>query len=417
MIRVCDAVMGNGKSSAAITYLNEHPDQKFIYITPYLEEAERIKKGCPGLRFVEPSDKLKEFQYKKSLHTADLISKGRNIATTHQAFRGYTPETLEKIREQDYTLIIDENVEVLESFTIHPDDLNMAVDAGYIKDDDGVFSIVNTEYHGNALRELFQMMRSRELIRIRDKDDSELFFWALPPDLITSFRDVFILTYLFKGQSLHHFLEIYHIPYEYIGIDRDADGTFRFGDLPGYTPEYIHHLKDMINILDNDKMNEIGDDYFALSKAWFDRGEAGVDQLRNNVYNYYHNILGGTTAEQRLWGTFKSAFGLMRGKGYTKRFLTFNAKATNKYKNCTALVYIANVFMNVAEKRFYKKHGIDVNEDEFALSCMVQWIWRSAIRDGNSVDIYIPSSRMRTILQDWIDTFDQDTQEGGNGVG
>ena len=39
MIQVCDAIMGTGKSSAAITYMNEHKEEKFIYITPYLEEA------------------------------------------------------------------------------------------------------------------------------------------------------------------------------------------------------------------------------------------------------------------------------------------------------------------------------------------------------------------------------------------
>ena len=28
MIKVCDAIMGSGKSSAAITYMNEHPDDE-----------------------------------------------------------------------------------------------------------------------------------------------------------------------------------------------------------------------------------------------------------------------------------------------------------------------------------------------------------------------------------------------------
>ena len=27
MIKVCDAIMGTGKSSAAITYMNEHPNE------------------------------------------------------------------------------------------------------------------------------------------------------------------------------------------------------------------------------------------------------------------------------------------------------------------------------------------------------------------------------------------------------
>jgi len=45
---------------------------------------------------------------------------------------------------------------------------------------------------------------------------------------------------------------------------------------------------------------------------------------------------------------------------------------------------------------------VDVREDEAALSTMVQWIWRSAIRDGEEVWIYIPSKRMRSLLIAWI---------------
>ena len=66
--------------------------------------------------------------------------------------------------------------------------------------------------------------------------------------------------------------------------------------------------------------------------------------------------------------------------------------------------------MNANEREFYKKHGIDANQDVYALSIMVQWIWRSAIRDGNEVQLYIPSRRMRTLLENWIQSFN----EGGN---
>lgn len=403
--------MGTGKSSAAITYINEHRDQKFIYITPYLDEAARIKAGCPGLHFVEPSDKLGKYEYKKSVHTAALIKKGRNIASTHQAFYGYTPEMLNNVKEHGYTLIIDENCEILESFDIHPDDVQLALDAGYIEEKDCVFSIVNEEYKGTALRELFRTMRSRELVRIGDKDKkSDLFFWALPPDLIASFSEVFILTYLFKGQSLHHFLEIYQIPYDYMGVHRNEDGTFRFGDLPGYVPEYVHNIKNILHILDNPKLNEIGDDYYALSMSWFGRGGDDVRQLKNNVNNCYRNLWGDIPAGRRLWGSYSKALNVIRGKGYTNGFITFNARATNKYRNRDALVYISNVFMNVNEKRFYEMHGVEVDEDLYALSVLVQWVWRSAIRDGKEVRLYIPSKRMRRLLENWIDSI----SEGGD---
>lgn len=411
-VKVCDAIMGTGKSSAAITYLNEHKDEKFIYITPYLDEATRIKNNCPSLRFVEPSEKLPKYNHRKSEHTAALIKEGRNITTTHQAFKRYTQDTLDDIKQQGYTLIIDENVDVLEVFDFHEDDLRLAIDAGYIEENNGVYTLANSDYKGNALRELFSLMKSRELIKMTDKDNKSLFYWALPPELLTSFKDVFILTYLFTGQSLHHFMNIYNIPYEYIGIERTKDGGYRFGEYPGYTPEYVYHLKDMLHILDGERINEVGDDYYALSMSWFKKDEDNVEQLKRNVYNCVNNIWGNIPADRKLWGSYCGESSKIKGKGYSKSFLAFNAKATNAYRKRDYIAYIANLFMNVDEKKYYQAHGIKVDEDMYALSIMVQWIWRSAIRDGGEVYLYIPSRRMRTLLTNWIENI----SKGGNVV-
>lgn len=75
-------------------------------------------------------------------------------------------------------------------------------------------------------------------------------------------------------------------------------------------------------------------------------------------------------------------------------------------------MYMVNLFMNVNDKRFYQRHGIDVDEDAYALSIMVQWIWRSAIRDGDEIYLYIPSRRMRNLLINWIEK----TSKGGNTI-
>ena len=121
------------------------------------------------------------------------------------------------------------------------------------------------------------------------------------------------------------------------------------------------------------------------------------------IDNCFNNIWRDIPAEKRLWGSYCGEFNKIKGKGYTKAFLTFNAKETNEYRDRNHLAYIANLFMNVNEKKFYQLHGIEVDEDIFALSIMVQWIWRSAIRDGEKIYIYIPSKRMRTILSNWMD--------------
>lgn len=394
--------MGNGKSQSAITYMNEHRDSRFIYITPYLSEATRIRNGCPLLHFVEPSDKISRYNFKKSLHTQALIEEGCNITTTHQAFKGYTPDTLERIKEKGYILIIDENVDILESFDFSEYDLQMALEAGYIKKDNGIFYATDKQYHGKMFADLFRLLKSRELIQIEDGDKKSLFYWALPPGLITAFKEVFILTYLFQGQSIRYFLDIYNIDYDFVGIEKVGEKKFRFGELPGYIPEYVSDIKNKLHIYDDERMNSVGADFHALSMNWYKKHPEEIDVLKRNISNFFNNVNRGTPANKRLWGSYKGEFNAIRGKGYSNAFLTFNAKATNEYRNRNCLVYITNLFMNVNEKKFYQLHGMEVDEDTYALSVMVQWIWRSAIRDGQEVYLYIPSSRMRNLLINWM---------------
>ena len=410
MIKVCDKIMGVGKSMSAITYMNEHPEGRFIYITPYLDEAARIREGCPDLHFVEPQQNRSN-NYSKLTHTQELIVQGRNITTTHQAFKNYTPDMLEAVKKFQYTLIIDEDVDVLEECDFHEDDIQMALDAGYIAFENGNYRIVNTEYNGKAFREMFWLLKSRQITRVEYEDDEEksdskrkLYFWVLPAELITSFKDVIILTYMFEGQSLHSFLRIHNIPYSNIGIEKtDTGNGYRFCDGNGYTPDYVSHIRDMIEIVENDRLNEIGDDETALSMKWFERHRmSAVPKLKNNIYNLFFNIWKDAKVSEKMWSTYKNSVEKLKGKGYTKCFTVLNLRATNQYRNAKYLVYACNLYMNVSEKRFYKQHGIDVDEGKYALSLMLQWIWRSAIRDGEKIYIYLPSSRMRWLLKDWI---------------
>lgn len=406
MIKVCDAIMGNGKSQSAITYLNEHPDGHYIYITPYLDEASRIANACPDLDFVEPMRDGK-YGWSKLKHTHALIEQGRNIATTHQAFKNYPEEVLNAIKEFEYTLIIDENVDVLEKCDICEDDIQLALDAGYIEYVDGEYKLLKEDYRGEALKEMFWFLKSRQIIRIDyDECKHDLFYWVFPPELITSFKDVFILTYLFEGQSLHSFLKIYNLEYTNIGIEKIDGGTgFRFCDHQGYIPEYTSHISDMIEIVDSERFNEIGEAPTALSKSWFDRNkQAGINELKNNIYNIFRNVWKDSDAEQRMWATYKTYKEALKGKGYTNGYTVLNMRASNNYRDRLYLVYACNIFMNVDEQIFYKSKGIEVDNDRYALSIMLQWIWRSAIRDGQKIHIYLPSKRMRTILKDWMDS-------------
>ena len=108
-----------------------------------------------------------------------------------------------------------------------------------------------------------------------------------------------------------------------------------------------------------------------------------------------------------MWTTFEDFKFALRGAGYSKGFVVMNSKATNQYRDKTVLAYMANIFMNPAHKRYYQSLGVSVDEEQYALSMMIQWIFRSKIRDIEvdptvKIHLFVPSARMRAILENWL---------------
>ena len=89
---------------------------------------------------------------------------------------------------------------------------------------------------------------------------------------------------------------------------------------------------------------------------------------------------------------------------FRKNFLQTSARATNEYKDRTDVAYMVNRFADPNIMKFFHAQNITIDADAFALSEMLQWIWRSAIRDDRPINLYIPSKRMRELLINWIDT-------------
>lgn len=96
-IDVIDMPMGAGKTNGMIAYMNAHPERKYLFITPYLGECERIQRDCPRLHFRLPSGNC----ISKSVHLERLISEGKNIAATHVLFGAVDkPYPIFKLRDK-----------------------------------------------------------------------------------------------------------------------------------------------------------------------------------------------------------------------------------------------------------------------------------------------------------------------------
>lgn len=396
-IYVVDTIMGAGKTSAAITQMNDDMENNYIFITPFLKEVDRIKENCTTRKFVEPENKGKGKL--DSLHY--LIGKGYNIASTHALFKNYNDYTKELIHNNSYKLILDEVFNVLEAIPLHKDDIRLMFTTGLAHLDDDNYVVWDDDtYEGKKFDEIKHMSKNHNLLLI----DNMLLLWNFPIDIFKAFKEVYILTYMFDAQVQKYYYDINNVEFKYLGVEK-KNNLYRFSN-NCTIPKYVKELNNKINILEDEKLNYIGDIETALSSSWFDR-ELGkrnkplIKTLKNNLINVFLNKFN-STSNENMWTTYKESQTALSGKGYTKGFVSVNARATNEFRHKKCLAYCANIFFNPYIKNYFLNNGVKVLEDKYALSELVQWVWRSAIRDNDYIFIYIPSARMRKLLKDWL---------------
>ena len=127
-----DSIMGTGKTSYAIQLMKEAPSsQKFIYVTPFLDEVQRIKSEVSNRQFREPDTKHGYRTKLKSLKR--LIVAAEDIATTHALFSLADDELMELLKWQRYTLIVDEVMDVIAQVPLKRDDLPVLLKSGFIE--------------------------------------------------------------------------------------------------------------------------------------------------------------------------------------------------------------------------------------------------------------------------------------------
>ena len=106
---------------------------------------------------------------------------------------------------------------------------------------------------------------------------------------------------------------------------------------------------------------------------------------------------------ETMWSTYKDWKDEMSGNGcYARSFVPCNCRATNQYRNKKTLVYLLNLYPNPFLISWLNKNGITVNQDHFPLTMLLQWVFRSQIRDGKEINLYLPAFRMREILKRYL---------------
>ena len=91
------------------------------------------------------------------------------------------------------------------------------------------------------------------------------------------------------------------------------------------------------------------------------------------------------------------------GSGKTSWAIDFmNESVDKKFIYITPYLDEVERVIDGCSNRFFVQKGVTVDEETYALSELVQWIFRSQLRDGKEINLYIPSERMRRLLKKWL---------------
>ena len=120
-VNIVDAIMGAGKTQSIMNYINQS-EEKFLVITPFLDEITRYKSYCKSKNFKSPKFESKQTKL-DSLKS--LIERGENIVSTHALFQKFDNELIDMCRAQNYVLIMDEVANVIDEYYLTKQDFEI----------------------------------------------------------------------------------------------------------------------------------------------------------------------------------------------------------------------------------------------------------------------------------------------------
>lgn len=231
--------------------------------------------------------------------------------------------------------------------------------------------------------------------------------------IFKQFKRMIVTTYLFKNTFFNSYLDFKQ--FKYIEC---KDVICR----QETTKESIASNINFISKYDKKFKN------LKLSASWFDSNITSIHfSLINNTIKNIGNSTGckensrnlGYTVPKSKLGKMSQAKSRVFVRGYSSEdcivisddgleqsgasFIPCSARASNRYANKTTMVHVFNRFPNPTLTLYLSKYNIDYSNEAYALNELIQWVWRSAIRNNEKINLAILSERMRNLFTTWLE--------------
>lgn len=331
-------------------------------------------------------------------------------------------ESMEILRHRNYTLILDEVTDLVRPFDgITKRDYELLLNDNVVSEElqsDGVTKVVTGTkaysdiVNGGLKHSVFtEAVKTGNMYRVKNT----FFILVGSTERFRVFDAVYILTYLFKGSVMDAWLTYHGDEYELKSIEN--------GELVNYRDAGGAEFKHLVNIETDKCLNKVGRGN-NLSSSWYKNAKPEyLREMKTNIEVFFrrHSV----KPADCLWSVFKEKALSIAPARYTTTckglplkkamlikdpleraeklcFTAINTRATNNYKHKTAVAVCVNYYAYPSIISFFQEVGVEFNQDRYALSELIQLVWRCRIREAKEIRLYLPSERMRYLLNLWL---------------
>lgn len=423
-ITVVDAVMGTGKSTWAIKEI-KNSMRRSIVVLPRKSEitryAEKLSEHPKVVALDEDSENSKQDRFEDALEDANVI------LITHSLFEQFLkPYVFGIISCGRWHLIMDETINAFEDIKgLSKTTLRGWVNSGIVavtKVNDRLSRITpdpdvaeqytqaSTFIMTTGEKAILRSSLTKDMLMVEDQSDQGFFTFTLSERRLNVFESVTMMTYMFKDSEMDYWCRMKNIEVDHLELTRETGLRPHSGRYSG------KKFEPLVEILEsNSDYGETHNHFSASSSRRLltdsNRNKEHISDVQRDLKRLFKNRTRSimVTVDDFMFTCLSECKHIWAGKDLPAKFIgkdtwvPYSERGVNGYGHKHNLAYLYNIYVNPTISHTVNTHSdLKYNEEAHALSVMLQWIWRSAIRNNEKIRIYIPSKRMRQLLVDWL---------------
>lgn len=395
-IEVLDALPGCGKTYAAFQHIADNPGKPWLYLTPTLAELKtRVPEECTKKILV--FNILGEDTEDKSEEVLKAFKNRENVACTHALMLRFQDRHIEEIVKGEYQVVCDEELNLISNFPITKQDSDFLLAHKLIEvsEDDGKVTFTDKDMSLDAKYGDVKQLADMGCLYAAKRKQSML-VTQISPRLINAADRFILLTYQYKGSIMQTFMEMQGYKHKELNLP-----------LKKTPKEIVQGLNNLIEFIETPSVKAVQRKH-SLSKSWWD--VTSTEKDREEVTKAIRSVIKAskesienviyTLPKNRVHKGNKT---LIKTEYIRKdNFLSCSTRSTCEYEYKSLAIHAYALYPPQAVKAYLQDMGHTVDDDVYALNMLIQWLFRTRIRNDEPVKVSLLSKKMNVLFKTWL---------------